>query len=197
MPKRKGADVRSQQSLMKFELYIISLWLLFVLMIVVKVDIPICFDSDCSYVGSQVLASRNVLPLMSLFFILVAWFCYYRFKYRIRSNVGLPVVASKVEDLNYEHLTFLTTYIVPLICFNLDNTRYVVSLFLLLAVIGQIYVKTDKFYANPTLALLGFRLYKFDVGGVGKVMITTDRICEHDKVVFTTIDEKFVFGRKA
>lgn len=189
--------MRSRQSLMKFELYIISLWLLFVLMIVVKIDIPICFDSGCSYVGSQVLAGRNVLPLISLFFILVAWFCYYRFKYRIRSSVGLPVVASKVEDLNYEHLTFLTTYIVPLICFNLDNTRYVVSLFLLLAVIGQIYVKTDKFYANPTLALLGFRLYKFDVGGISKVMITTERICENDKVVFATIDEKFVFGRKA
>ncbi len=111
--------------------------------------------------------------------------------------MGLPAVAKKVEDLSYEHLTFLTTYIVPLICFNLDNVRYIVALFVLLFVIGQIYVKTDKFYANPTLAILGFRLYKLEVDGVSKVMITTQRINELDKIVFTTIDEKFVSGRKA
>lgn len=186
-----------RQTVMKFELYMISLWLLFVLMIVVKVDIPICFGVDCHYVGTLTLVRANVLPLISLVFIGLVALCYYRFKYRIQSNVGLPVVAKKVEDLSYEHLTFLTTYIVPLICFNLDNIRYIIALFILLFVIGQIYVKTDMFYANPTLAIFGFRLYKLEVNGVSKVMITTQRINELDKVVFTTIDEKFVSGRKA
>lgn len=190
-------QLQFRQTVMKFELYIISLWLLFVLMIVVKVDIPICFGADCHYVGTLALVRTNVLPLISLVFIGLVALCYYRFKCRIQSNVGLPAVARKVEDLSYEHLTFLTTYIVPLICFNLDNIRYIIALFILLFVIGQIYVKTDKFYANPTLAILGFRLYKLEVNGVSKVMITTQRINELDKVVFTTIDEKFVSGRKA
>ncbi|OPA94864.1 hypothetical protein BFW87_12450 [Pseudomonas fluorescens] len=185
-----------RQSVMKFELYVISLWLLFLLMIVVKVNIPICFGTDCQYVGTWVLITTNILPIISLAFIGVVVICYIRFKYRIDSNVGLPVVVKKVEDLSYEHLTFLTTYIVPLICFNLDNIRYIIALFILLFVIGQIYVKTDKFYANPTLAILGFRLYKLEVDGASKVMITTQRISELDKVVFTTIDEKFVSGRK-
>jgi len=186
-----------RQSVMKFELYIISLWLLFVLMIVVKADFPVCFGVDCHYIGTRELVSNNILPIISLFFIVVVGVCFARFRYRVQSNVGLPVIARKVEDLSYEHLTFLTTYIVPLICFNLDNVRYIAALFILLFVIGQIYVKTDKFYANPTLAILGFRLYKLEVDGVSKVMITTQRIIEADKVVFTSIDEKFVFGRKA
>ena len=185
-----------RQSVMKFELYVISLWLLFLLMIVIKVNIPICFGADCLYVGTWILITTNVLPIISLVFIGVVAICYIRFKYRIESNVGLPVVVKKVEDLNYEHLTFLTTYIVPLICFNLDNIRYIIALFILLLVIGQIYVKTDKFYANPTLAILGFRLYKLEIDGISKVMITTQRISELDKIVFTTIDEKFVSGRK-
>jgi hypothetical protein len=195
-----GSQERQQQfhqAVMKFELYVISLWLLFLLMIVVKVDIPVCFGPDCRYVGTGELVSTNVLPIISLVFIVIAAICYIRFKYRIESNVGLPIVAKKVEDLSYEHLTFLTTYIVPLICFNLDNARYIIALFILLFVIGQIYVKTDKFYANPTLAILGFRLYKLEIDGVSKVMITTQRINELDKVVFTTIDEKFISGRKA
>ena len=186
-----------RQSVMKFELYIISLWLLFVLMIVVKVDFPICFGADCRFIGTWQLISTNVLPFISLVLIVVVAICYLRFRYRIQSNVGLPIIAKKVEDLSYEHLTFLTTYIVPLICFNLDNVRYIIALFTLLIVIGQIYVKTDKFYANPTLAILGFRLYKLEIDGVSKVLITTQRITESDKIVFTSIDEKFVSGRKA
>jgi hypothetical protein len=166
-------------------------------MIVVKINFPICFDADCHYIGTKVLVSTNVLPIISFILIAVVVVCYFRFKYRLQSNVGLPVIAKKVEDLSYEHLTFLTTYIVPLICFNLDNVRYIIALFILLIVIGQIYVKTDKFYANPTLAILGFRLYKVEVDGVSKVLITTHRIVESDKIVFSTIDEKFVSGRKA
>ncbi|MGY3173844.1 hypothetical protein ACVWYU_003247 [Pseudomonas sp. TE12234] len=186
-----------RQSVMKFELYLISLWLLFILMIVVKMDVPVCFGADCNYIGTLELISANVLPVISLVLILVIAICYLRFRYRIQSNVSLPVIAKNVEDLSYEHLTFLTTYIVPLICFNLDNVRYIIALFILLIVIGQIYVKTDKFYANPTLAILGFRLYKVEIDGVSKVLITTQRIAESDKIVFTTIDEKFISGRKA
>ncbi|WP_226504119.1 anti-phage protein KwaA [Pseudomonas sp. MWU16-30317] len=195
--KSQERQLQFRQEIMKFELYIISLWLLFVLMVVVKVDIPTCFGTDCHYVGTVKLVQTNVLPIISLIFIGIVIICYSRFIYRTKANVGLPVVAKKVEDLSYEHLTFLTTYIVPLICFNLDNVRYIIALFILLFVIGQIYVKTDKFYANPTLAILGFRLYKLEVDGVSKVMITTQRISELDKIVFTTIDEKFVCGRKA
>lgn len=190
-------QVQFRQSLMKFELYLVSLWLLFVLMIVVKLEFPVCFDSDCHYIGTLKLISTNALPAISIVMIVIIAVCYFRFRYRTQSNISLPVEAKKVEDLSYEHLTFLTTYIVPLICFNLDNVRYVIALFILLIVIGLIYVKTDKFYANPTLAILGFRLYKLEVDGVSKVLITTQRIAEFDKIVFTVIDEKFISGRKA
>lgn len=185
------------QSVMKIELYLISLWLLFILMIVVKINIPICFRSECHYIGTFNLIVFNVLPIISIVMVLIIAICYYRFSYRAKSNVSLPVKAKNVENLSYEHLTFLTTYIVPLICFNLDNLRYVIALFILLIVIGMIYIKTDKFYANPTLAILGFRLYKLEIDGVSKVLITTQRIIESDIIVFTVIDENFILGRKA
>ncbi|HWU97027.1 MAG TPA: anti-phage protein KwaA, partial [Oxalicibacterium sp.] len=96
-------------------------------------------------------------------------------------------------DINYEHLTFLTTYIIPLICFNLTSERYLIALALLLVVIGIIYVRTDKFYANPTLAVLGFRLYSAKVtrrtGEQVKVtLITKDHIKEGDKITFLELD---------
>ncbi len=33
----------------------------------------------------------------------------------------------------------------------------------LLVIMGVIYIKTDLFYANPSLALLGFNIYKVDI----------------------------------
>ncbi|WBI95174.1 hypothetical protein PALA51_05053 [Pseudomonas aeruginosa] len=184
-----------QQSVLKFEFYLLSLWLLFLLIIIIKIDVPICFERGCEFVGVLDLLQRNILPVCSLLFILIGLFFYWRFKYRLESSNEIPVLITEIEDLSYEHLTFLTTYIVPLICFNLDSARYVLSLFLLLFVIGLIYVKTDKFYANPTLAVLGFRLYKVTTEFGCKVVITKARLAKGDRIAFINLDDKFVYGR--
>ena len=185
----------------KFELYILSLWLLFFLIIVVTADVPICFEENCLFVGWGDFFSNNLIPLVSLMFLLVGVFYYFRFDYRLSGSHKLPAKIEKIEDLNYEHLTFLTTYIISLICFNLTSTRYVFALIFLLIVIGIIYVKTDKFYANPTLAVLGYRLYKVTVTTrVSKyeniVIITKDKLCEFDQIRMIELDEKVSFGRK-
>lgn len=185
----------------KFELYILSLWLLFLLIIIVTADFPVCFGGNCSFIGWEELASKNLTPLISLSFLLLGAFYYLRFEYRISGSTKLPAKIEKIEDLNYEHLTFLTTYIIPLICFNLTSTRYVFALIFLLIVIGVIYVKTDKFYANPTLAVLGFRLYKVTITTrttkkESVVVITKDRLSVSDQIRILDLDEKVCFGRK-
>lgn len=185
----------------KFELYIMSLWLLFFLIIVITVDIPIYFGSECSFVGIKKLLSSNIVPSVSLLFVTFGIVFYFRFDYRISGSKNLPSEVTKIEDVNYEHLTFLTTYIIPLICFNLTSARYVLSLAFLLIVIGVIYVKTDKFYANPTLAVLGFRLYSVDLRSRAStqkkiIIITKDRLTELDQIRTLYLDEKVCFARK-
>lgn len=185
----------------KFELYVLSLWLLFFLIIVVTVDFPVCFGENCSFIGLELIISKNWIPLVSLSFLLLGVFYYFRFDYRISGSKKLPVKIEKIEDLNYEHLTFLTTYIIPLICFNLTSARYVFALIFLLIVIGVIYVKTDKFYANPTLAVLGYRLYKVTIitrtsKKENVVVITKDRLMESDQIRMLDLDEKVCLGRK-
>ena len=129
----------------KFELYILSLWLLFLLIIVVTIDVPICFQTDCGFIGFKALVVRNIVPAGALLFVGLGALYYLRFNYKISGSKSIPVEVSSVEDINYEHLTFLTTYIIPLICFNLTSERYLFALGLLLVVIGIIYVRTDKF----------------------------------------------------
>lgn len=127
---------------------------------------------------------------------------YFRFDYRIAGSKSIAARVVKIEDVNYEHLTFLTTYIIPLICFNLTNVRYLLALGVLLFVIGVIYVKTDKFYANPTLAVLGFRVYKINLQTrvrllEGIVVISKERLAEGDQISRLGLDDKVYFVRKA
>ncbi|PYC05719.1 hypothetical protein DMX09_11150 [Pseudomonas protegens] len=188
---------KSASSILKFELYIVSLWLLFFLIIIIKTDFPICLESSCKFIGIKELIKTNIIPLISLALLLLGWLFYERFKFRIDGSSGLPIKPEKIEDLNYEHLTFLTTYIIPLICFNLDSVRYSVALLIILFVIGIIYVKTDKFYANPTLAVLGFKLYTIEVSGKKITVITRDKLDESSIITFEHLDEKVVYGRKS
>lgn len=188
------------RSLEKFELYVLSLWFLFLLIIVVTIDIPVCFDRQCAFIGFAELGKRNVVPVIALIFVLIGVLYYFRFDYKIAGSKSIPVTISSVEDINYEHLTFLTTYIIPLICFNLTSERYLIALGLLLIVIGVIYVKTDKFYANPTLAILGFRLYSAVVTRrtgqtVKVVLISKDRLQDGGQIQFLELDNRVYYAK--
>ena len=192
--------MNANRTIEKFELYILSLWLFFLLIIVVTIDIPICFQPGCSFIGLQTLGLRNIVPAVALLLIGLGTLYYLRFNYKIAGSKSIPVEVSSVEDINYEHLTFLTTYIIPLICFNLTSERYLIALGLLLVVIGVIYIRTDNFYANPTLAVLGFRLYSVKVtrrtGEEVKVtLITRDQIKDGDRIRFLELDHRVYYAR--
>lgn len=185
----------------KFELYVLSLWFLFLLIIVITIDIPICFGSSCYFIGWSELATRNVVPTISIVFLIIGIIYLFRFDYKIAGSKTIPVVITSVEDSNYEHLTFLTTYIIPLICFNLTSARYLVALGMLLIVIGLIYVRTDKFYANPTLAILGFRLYSAVITRrtgetVNAILISKDQLREGCKIQYLELDNRVFYAKE-
>lgn len=96
---------------------------------------------------------------------------------------------SNVENLNYEPLAFLVTYILPLVCLDFDNFRYLIVFLILLVIIGVMYIKTNMFYANPTLAIMGFHIYKVSGKFYGEditnnVVIITRSIIQEDMNVY-------------
>jgi hypothetical protein len=65
---------------------------------------------------------------------------------------------------------------------------------------GVIYIKTDLFYANPSLALLGFHIYKAD--GLFKgddtreniIIITRSKLNKNERVSYIKLDERIYYG---
>lgn len=182
----------------KIGLFILSLWLFFILTIIITIHIPFYFFDDFMFIGWTELLCKNIIPLVCLLGIVVGYYSYYDFKYVLKGATNIPFTINKIENINYEHLTFLTTYIIPLVCFKFVEIRYQIVLVILLIVICAIYVKTDLFYANPTLALLGFKIYKIDgkfEDGVreGLILISKESLSKEQRCDYLKLDERIYY----
>jgi hypothetical protein len=186
----------------KIGLFFLSLWLLFVLIIVITYRIPFCFTKDCSFVGLSYILTNNIIPIVCLAALVIGGVSYWDFRFQMKGTPELSFKITEIENIDYEHLTFLTTYIIPLVCFQFDNLRYIVVFGIILFVIGSIYIRTDLFYANPTLAILQFRIYKitgeFRNGETrqGKILISKNKLTKNDRVKYFKLDERIYYTSK-
>ena len=185
----------------KVDLYILSLGLLFVFFIIITANIPVCFGEGCTFIGFYELASQNIVSIISILLLLYCFFAYRRFSFDLCGGTNIPFEIKKIEGINYEHLTFLATYVLPLISFDFGSVRQMAVLALLLVVMGIIYIKTDLFYVNPSLALLGFHIYKadgnFKTGDRnGVVLICRGRLAAGERVEYIKLDERIYYVKK-
>lgn len=198
----------------KIGLYLLSLSLLFVSVIILTVRIPWPWSEfskkifrDGHFLYGEFLSCSaeffltNLFPLCCLLLIFVGGVAFYDFKFSVRGTPELSFCIEKVDSIEHEHLSFLTTYVIPLVCFDFGSSRSIFVFFILLVVIGWIYIRTNLFYANPTLAILGFRIYRvlgsFRDGKTRRViLITRDELCVNDCVEHITIDDGIYYAYK-
>lgn len=185
----------------KIQLYILSLAFLFVL--IASNQIPICFGADCKFIGFRNLFfSSPPIILFCLIGIILSIIFYFNFKYRIVKGAVLPAEKiTEIENLNYENLTFLATYIIPLVCFDLDfhlfREKNFVMLILVLILIGWIYVKTNIFYTNPTLAILNFKIYRVSTEQRKNIiLIAKIKLDIGDMILPNKMDDNIFFASK-
>lgn len=189
-------------TLRKVNLYILSLSLLFIFLIIITIKFPDKnFNIEELHAWKDLLYS-NVISIISILMFIYSFFAYKKFEYDLKGATDIPFEIKKVESINYEHLTFLATYIIPLISFDFGSTRQMLVLGLLLIVMGVIYIKTDLFYANPSLALLGFYIYKADGGfkngeREGIVIISREKIVFGQKVSYIKLDDRIYYAKGA
>ncbi len=185
----------------KIDLYILSLALLFIFFFIITINVPFCLPSeDCKFVGWKQLLTQNPIPIISALVLLYCIYAYKKFDFDLNGATDIPFEVTKVEGINYEHLTFLATYVVPLISFDFGSGRQMIVLVLLLIVMGIIYVKTDLFYANPSLALLGFHIYRADGDfkngkREGVILIARERVELGAKVSYIKLDDRIYYVR--
>ena len=187
--------------LRKIGFYFLSLWLLFFSVIIITMDVPVYWGADWKFVGIKYLFIENIIPLACIVSLLIGCCSFYDFTYTTKGSSELSFKITQLENIEYEHLSFLTTYIIPLICFSFDNIRYIYVFIILLVVIGMIYIRTDLFYANPTLAILGFRIYKIkgsfrDGERDNIILITREELHLNDYITYIKVDNRIYYAKK-
>lgn len=180
--------------LIKIEIYFLSLALLFFLLLCKTICFPFDICNGWDFTGWD---CSLVMSLICLVCLIICWIVWKRFDKSITNNGGdIQVIVTRISNKNYEYLTFLTTYIIPMVCFNTSDLRDCVVMTILLIVLGVLFVKTNVYYLNQTLALLKFNIYEATLDGKDYILISKDKIRENDQVRTFTLNQGVKYAKK-
>ena len=108
----------------QIKLYIMSLWILFVLVLVATLNIPISFDSNATFVGwGTLLTVNNIVAFLCVIFILMGLLFYYQFNNRLKGAPdGLPIIVTTIDNINYEYVSLFMT-LISVLAFNFQTIK--------------------------------------------------------------------------
>lgn len=116
-----------------------------------------------------------------------------------KNSKNLPITVTKIENINYENLTFLATYIVPLVAMPLQSLRDKIVFILLLCLIGGIFIRTNIFYTNPSLAIFGYNIYRIQDSINNHrptIVLIKGTLEKGDSVKYLKLDKDIYYGIK-
>lgn len=180
---------------LKVKMYVLSLWLLFCFVIIATFNYK---DLYAKKIDWCVVLTGNIIPIVCAVMLIVCSVFYFQFRHALTGTTMLPLKVIEVRNRNSDYLAFLATYILPLVFVNFSSRRQVAILVLLLIAIGFMYVKTDMFLSNPTLALLGYKIYEIQTEdkGICGVIISQNDIEVDESIRYIRLDRNAFFVRK-
>ncbi len=195
MEKKMNTD--KKQNILKTLFYFISLWLLFMLMAIKNANL---FDG-MKFIGIENITFKHlIISIVFLFLGLISLILVKFLNYKFKGALNPSYKVTSVKNENFEVMTFLATYIIPLACINLVETKYLIIFIILVVILGVFVTKMNLYMANPTLSLLGYKLYSITVDD-SKItdnifVITRDDINVDDKIEWLELDTHRWFVRK-
>ena len=183
---------------LKVRFYIISLTLLFILAAIGTVDAQIC--NNGKFIGIYSFFLNNIIPLIFIICAIISASLCFLIRFKFKGSLNPSYKVTSVKNENFEVMTFLATYIIPLACINLVETKYLIIFIILVVILGVFVTKMNLYMANPTLSLLGYKLYSITVDGPkitdNIFVITRDEINIDDKIEWLELDANRWFVRK-
>lgn len=143
-----------------FNLSLIPLYLIFIIQYIDVSAIVNFSEYDKMATFTKELLITNIKILFFILLIILGFLSLLVFNKNNNYNREDAKKFESVESKDFDHLTFLSTYVLPLITFNLNDIHSFIVLIFLIVMIGAIYIKSNLYYLNPTLLLFGYKIYK-------------------------------------
>lgn len=110
-----------------------------------------------------------ILTTISVVWIILA--CIIYLAYRGMQNSGFASkgeMISIVEKKQDVGVSFLVSYVLPLMVDDVQDLRAFVLLTVMLALVMSLLIRSNLFYQNPILALLGYKVFSFTITNPAK-----------------------------
>lgn len=143
-----------------FNLSLIPLYLIFIMQYIDVSTVVHFSEYDKMATFTKELLITNIKILFFILLIILGFLSLLVFNKNNNYNREDAKKFESVESKDFDHLTFLSTYVLPLITFNLNDIHSFIVLIFLIVMIGAIYIKSNLYYLNPTLLLFGYKIYK-------------------------------------
>ena len=180
------------KSLLKTIFYFISLWLFFLLVSIIT------FQIDNS-IGIKDNLTKNIVSLIALVLSVLSLSLCLVVKDKTKSTTNPVYRIKKIENKNYDFLTFLSTYIIPLVFVDFSSLKQIIVLVILLGFMGFVFTKMNLYLANPTLALF-YNLYEIEVeeknGNKTVTVISKDKLTVDSCIEWIPFDDEYWFVRR-
>ncbi|MFJ7405726.1 MULTISPECIES: hypothetical protein [unclassified Lysinibacillus] len=83
-----------------------------------------------------------------------------------KCELNSTIIGERVSRKNEEILSYLVTYIVPLLAIDIHEKSTLVTNGILFMLIGYLYVKSNLIHVNITFLLFGWNTYEDELGRV-------------------------------
>ena len=185
--------------IIKKTFFFIQTFILFFIIFIVKNIKFINTDWKSSDLLSRLLKIIDILFLICIFISIIS-ILYFR-----KISNGEKDLPSKIISIKKEKelsLVFFATYILPLVTIDIKCFNDFLSFFIILISIFILCWKTDLWYTNPILSILGYKIYtiKYEDKNNGKIkeetMISKDNINLEDDIEKRYIIDEVVYARK-
>jgi hypothetical protein len=142
-------------------LFIISYVPLYIILSIQNID-DIYLSENGLFVGFKQILYNNITSLIFLFFTIFTIFVYYILYRIVLKSATVNISVKKKIENNEEHLSYLTTYILPFVGLDFSTWQSIISSIVLFSVLGSIYIRTNLILTNPTLTFFGFLITKIE-----------------------------------
>lgn len=104
------------------------------------------------------------LVLIPFIFAIIACIFFVIFiKFNENKAADSEYVLLNYNDTASQSISYIITYIIPFLDFNLSYRYDILCVYVLLVVIGIIYINTDLIHSNPLLYVLGYSAFDTEV----------------------------------
>lgn len=190
---------------MKTKLMVLSLSPLALLTIIRNFSF-VSKDSDGNALGLNNFVSTNIILLIVLVtcliwvvFAIVYFISFCAFKWSDKKS-GYTI--KSVVDKEDASLNFFLTLIIPLLVDDVASIQGALTFVSIVILICFLLYRTSLFYANPVLALLGYRVYTFnfvnnsDFGDKVCIGLSKGKIKDSVSIEYKKITKKVLYVRR-